>query len=495
MNFREITEALSKLNEIDEVSAETIELDSSIASSDLAKALNDTVKRLRAQYVGDIKSYEVALQDTIERFYPGYAWWEITDCNIFWALFNKSPEEVVKEILFKIKPDFRPAPVVEEAVSMKKFDIDFIDKAEGNDIQKAVIKGTDIEDAKERFFAKDRNTECEIVSIKERKKVKECNTKKESLGSDITKYQRWVDYDMKRYGKISQRTMDTVKKAGLTINKNQYGDYEVIAHAPIEESKKPAKIVNEAVGDEIRIYMNTWANYNENGADLSQYGINSIADGWLTVDEALKFAEEHAEDEPFINDTDNVPFKVDEYDNAVQVLERLKELEDSDVDMDIVGLIVDELGYDFDDAVRIVENGDYQYYPDVTDAEDLGRTFIDELGGIKEAVSQDTVLSYIDRKQIENDFEYDVKNYLYDNAKERIADEEDIDEDDVTEEMIDNYVDDNWEDELDAQVDEYMDMIERGEVDGTDYFDYEKFGRDLTYEGFTITDKGAIEVY
>lgn len=119
MNFRELTEALSKLNEIDEVSAETIELDSSIASSDLAKALNDTVKRLRAQYVGDIKSYEVALQDTIERFYPGYAWWEVTDCNIFWALFNKSPEEVVKEILFKIKPDFRPAPVVEEAVSMK----------------------------------------------------------------------------------------------------------------------------------------------------------------------------------------------------------------------------------------------------------------------------------------------------------------------------------------------------------------------------------------
>ena len=105
------------------------------------------------------------------------------------------------------------------------------------------------------------------------------------------------------------------------------------------------------------------------------------------------------------------------------------------------------------------------------------------------------MLRYIDREQIENDFEYDVKNYLYDNAKERIADEEDIDEDDVTEEMIDNYVDDNWEDELDAQVDEYMDMIERGEVDGTDYFDYEKFGRDLTYEGFTITDKGAIEVY
>ena len=77
-----------------------------------------------------------------------------------------------------------------------------------------------------------------------------------------------------------------------------------------ESIQKPKHIVNESDFDDIRIYMNTWANYNENGADLSQYGIESIADGWLTVEEALEFAEKYAEDEPFINDTDNVPLSI-----------------------------------------------------------------------------------------------------------------------------------------------------------------------------------------
>ena len=52
---------------------------------------------------------------------------------------------------------------------------------------------------------------------------------KEDLGDDIADYQRWVDYDMKRYGKISDITNDHIKKAGLTITKNDHGDYEVIA--------------------------------------------------------------------------------------------------------------------------------------------------------------------------------------------------------------------------------------------------------------------------
>lgn len=51
----------------------------------------------------------------------------------------------------------------------------------------------------------------------------------ENLGDDIADYQRWVDYDMKRYGKISDITNDHIEKAGLTVTKNDHGDYEVIA--------------------------------------------------------------------------------------------------------------------------------------------------------------------------------------------------------------------------------------------------------------------------
>jgi len=58
------------------------------------------------------------------------------------------------------------------------------------------------------------------------KEEKKC----ESIGSDISEYQKWVDYDMEKYGKISGDTMKKVREAGLSITKDQYGDYEVIAY-------------------------------------------------------------------------------------------------------------------------------------------------------------------------------------------------------------------------------------------------------------------------
>lgn len=51
----------------------------------------------------------------------------------------------------------------------------------------------------------------------------------EDLGTDIDKYQEWVDYDMKRYHKISDQTNKEIKEAGLKIVKDKYGDYQVIA--------------------------------------------------------------------------------------------------------------------------------------------------------------------------------------------------------------------------------------------------------------------------
>lgn len=41
--------------------------------------------------------------------------------------------------------------------------------------------------------------------------------------------QKWVDYDMKKYGKISDNTNEIIKKAGFQIIKDDHGDYEVAA--------------------------------------------------------------------------------------------------------------------------------------------------------------------------------------------------------------------------------------------------------------------------
>jgi len=63
----------------------------------------------------------------------------------------------------------------------------------------------------------------------------------ENIGQDIDEYQQWVDYDMKRYHKISDKTNDEIRKAGLQVVKDKYGDYQVIA-GKYDESLKEAII-------------------------------------------------------------------------------------------------------------------------------------------------------------------------------------------------------------------------------------------------------------
>lgn len=83
---------------------------------------------------------------------------------------------------------------------------------------------------------KARRIDRKINSLKDYKFV-------EDLGDDVAKYQRWVDYDMKRYGKISDKTKSYLDRAGLEVVKDDHKDYEVIAkdesltEAPIYDLK------------------------------------------------------------------------------------------------------------------------------------------------------------------------------------------------------------------------------------------------------------------
>lgn len=76
--------------------------------------------------------------------------------------------------------------------------------------------------------------ECTDTRFRGKKEIKEYK----DMGQDLSEYQKWVDYDMKRYHKISDKTMGEIKKAGLSVVKDQYGDYEVIAKEPVRESLK-----------------------------------------------------------------------------------------------------------------------------------------------------------------------------------------------------------------------------------------------------------------
>lgn len=74
-----------------------------------------------------------------------------------------------------------------------------------------------------------------LTKFKERRAEVGTGILKENIGSDIAEYQKWVDYDMKKYGRISSLTNHKIRKAGLKIVKDKYGDYEVIANEPIRE--------------------------------------------------------------------------------------------------------------------------------------------------------------------------------------------------------------------------------------------------------------------
>ena len=87
-------------------------------------------------------------------------------------------------------------------------------------------------------------------------KVEECDmTECDMTESDkpaatsIEDAQKWVDYDMEHYHKISERTNELVKKAGFQIVKDDHGDYEVTAGKYDEELKEDFKEVKIETDD------------------------------------------------------------------------------------------------------------------------------------------------------------------------------------------------------------------------------------------------------
>ena len=227
--------------------------------------------------------------------------------------------------------------------------------------------------------------------------------------------------------------------------------------------KKPSKILNEsAMGEaELQVFMNTWNNYNEYGADSG-----TTPTGWMSVEDAKEYCKKYAEYEPFINDYDNCPFPISEYDNASSILDQLEKYEElSSDEQEMVGYFYEHGSYkDFDEIVKKVQDGDFVFLSQVDNATDLGQAYVDMLGGI-EGVSNP--FQYVDRDQImrsfrDNDFE---DNDLSDSDYYVMADEE----------------------------------IENMEAAGNlqyaeDNFDYTALGRDLEIDGYTYVSGGALQV-
>lgn len=86
--------------------------------------------------------------------------------------------------------------------------------------------------------------------IKESKAPMKISKKSIKESCSINQCQKWVDYDMKKYKKISDDTMEKIKSSGYSVVKDQYGDYEVIADRKDEScrKRKPRKM-KESIED------------------------------------------------------------------------------------------------------------------------------------------------------------------------------------------------------------------------------------------------------
>lgn len=72
----------------------------------LTQMLFDKMIELRKKEVKNIKAYEIAFQDVIEKVFPCECWWDVTACEIFTHLMEfKNPEATVIAILKGLKED------------------------------------------------------------------------------------------------------------------------------------------------------------------------------------------------------------------------------------------------------------------------------------------------------------------------------------------------------------------------------------------------------
>lgn len=243
------------------------------------------------------------------------------------------------------------------------------------------------------------------------------------------------------------------------------------------------KTLNEAetTSSDVMLYMNTWGNYNEYGADAEQIG-----GGWKTPDDALTWYNEmnNKGEEPFINDIDDtigLPFEITEYSNVPDIVEQINDYLDLDeYDRQVIGAILDS-GYtdDYEEAKSIYDTGDFVFFPDVSNERDLAYAELDEIGGVSE-LPIEKLETYIDEDEVYDRWKDEIsQEYMEDN---------DINESELDESELDDYiwevVRENIQNAIDNSDTEFMEQ----------FFDYDYYGRDLSFD-FTFTPYGAINIY
>ena len=118
--FKKLNESFDKKYFIEADTSNNVTNDKPKYIQDMEKQLHELAITKLSQGISNIKDFEYGFQSIIEAFFPDNSWWEVTDCNIFWTLFEtKDVDETIDEIIEGIKPEFLKDDVIERAESKK----------------------------------------------------------------------------------------------------------------------------------------------------------------------------------------------------------------------------------------------------------------------------------------------------------------------------------------------------------------------------------------
>ena len=123
-------------------------------------------------------------------------------------------EDKIEELKIKIHDNPEAAALVKHILEILEECEDCKEEAEEEE-EEAEEEAEETEEKAEEEVEGEESNKTEII--------------KEDLAQDLTRYQKWVDYDMKKYGRISDITKRALEKASLELVKDDHGDYEVIA--------------------------------------------------------------------------------------------------------------------------------------------------------------------------------------------------------------------------------------------------------------------------
>lgn len=137
-----------------------------------------------------------------------------------------------------------------------------------------------------------------------------------TIGNEIEKYQKWVDYDMKRYGKVSEQTEKDIKEAGLQLIKDQYGDYQVSA------GHYKAESLDEVTSDIKKEDIIDWLSEHDQAFEDAKSHFNSEDLSEVDEDSLMDWIQDH---DQLSKDFDSF-FDIESLDEAVSNLKKRKEI-------------------------------------------------------------------------------------------------------------------------------------------------------------------------